>query len=84
MIWYSRYFFEAVGYNDYETWIKTDNMLMDYHHVTRDLNEAIAWAKVVSISCGCNVEVLQQEYNLKTLKKEWYCVAAVSGIKTVQ
>lgn len=86
MIWYSRYFFQTEDdkgafETDRELWIKVYRMLNDYQHTTRDLKEAIAYAKVVSLSCGVVIEVLQQEYHLATKEKSWWCVASVNGIK---
>ena len=82
MIMYSSYFVECFS-ESHEDWLKVDNMLRPYQWKTKDLNEAIAWAKIASLSTGVTIEVLQSECDSKTWTKEWYCLAIVKKCKVL-
>jgi hypothetical protein len=77
---YSSYFFECLADN-HDDWFKADDMLRDFQWKTKDLKEAIAWAKVASLSTGVTIEVLQSECDTKIWTKEWYCLAIVRKCK---
>jgi len=78
----SSYFFECLADN-HDSWFKADDMLRDFQCKTKDLKEAIAWAKVASLSTGVTVEVLQAECSTRTQTKEWYCRAIVKKCKAI-
>lgn len=71
---YSRYFLDVIT-DDTNKWTKANDVIEYFH--TKDFKEAVAKAKLLALSYGVRVEVMRQEYNIRSHNTEWYCLLLV-------